>query len=532
MTDRHGWAEVPAPTGPSVRRRSGGAGWRVLVGPVTLLGVAVVQRLTHHPRRAVMAVIAAAVLALVLVASRTARRRLDVLVRRATPVVAGGLGWLLLAPLYYLVVTPLGLLLRAVGEPPLDLGHDPDRVSYWSVRAPGRPSRPTRMFADERGWHPAGFSPRQRRRLVLRTVVAVVAIEAMVAGGFLVVERRNRAEPGPVGVSTMFTGERASLRGPTWVDDALAEQRRLTAGIVYTSFTGATLRDFDGRYFDVRGRVRESYRSPLAATRRPVEVWFFGGSTMFGFDLQRDEHTIPSEVVRLAEDRGIAIEARNFGMAGYVNYQEAVLLSLLVTGGERPDLAVFYDGTNDLAMALLDAFGELNPRGEPGDLGSIDQRRALADRMELPDATADPPSPLGLRPGTKPVTVDGVVGDAVGVYGQGIDLSRALADRHGFRLAHFWQPDLYTKRPLDPEEVALFPAAGLDPVRYGTMARLSARVRRTLPPGVVDISDALDHLSGPILSDNVHTNERGARAVAEAMYRHLAPELESLSAAR
>ena len=127
--------------------------------------------------------------------------------------------------------------------------------------------------------------------------------------------------------------------------------------------------------------------------------------------------------------------------------------------------------------------------------------------------------------------MDAIVGDTVGVYRQGIELSRALADRYGFRVANFWQPDLYSKRPLDPEEVELFPIAGIDQVRYEAMAKVSSRARQALPGGVVDISDALDHLSGPILSDNVHTNERGARAVAEAMYRHLEPQLVELSAA-
>jgi lysophospholipase L1-like esterase len=332
-----------------------------------------------------------------------------------------------------------------------------------------------------------------------------------------------------MGVATALTEVPASLEGSDWIHDAFAEEGRLTSGMVYTPFTAMSLRDFEGRYFNVKDRVRASYVSPLAATRRPVRIWFFGGSTTFGFDLQRDQHTIPSEFVRLAEDRGLAVEVRNYGSGGYVNYQESVLLSLLVTAGQAPDLAVFYDGTNDTGLATFNDFAGLNARGEPGDAFALTLRHALVESRWVPDATARPPAPLGLRPSPKPVTSDQTVRDVVGVYGQGVDLSRVLAESYGFRVAHFWQPDIYSKRPLDDAEAQILLSSGRTRSDVETEVGLSERVRQTLPAGVIDISDALDHLSGPILSDIVHTNERGARAVAEAMYRRLEPQLVELS---
>jgi lysophospholipase L1-like esterase len=490
--------------------------------------VAVGLGLSHHPRRAVVAV----VLAVVIVVSPRARTLLDRSARWVTPVAATGLGWVLLAPVYYLVVTPLGALLRVCGSSPLDIGLDRRRSSYWSTRSARSGTRPERLFADERGWHPVGFSPSQRRRLVLRSVVAILLIEVLVAGGLFMIERRRSAPPEAGGVSVASSDRPAALAGPEWMGDALTEQARMTSELVATPYTGASLRDFEGRYFNVANRVRASYRSPLAATREPVEVWFFGGSTTFGFDLQRDGHTIPSEFVRLAEAQGIAVEARNYGVAGYLNYQETVLLSLLVTAVEPPDLAVFYDGTNDTATGLLDTFGGLNPAGEPGEIGALQQRRAFDLGADVPASTDGPPSPLAARPARKPATVAGIVDDIVGVYGQGVDLSRALGERYGFEVAHFWQPDLYSKRPLDPAESELLSELALDPFRYETMVELSARVRQGLPSGVIELSGALDRLSGPVLTDFVHTNERGARAVAEAMFGHLAPDVRRLGAGR
>lgn len=52
-----------------------------------------------------------------------------------TPVVMG--------LLFFLTVTPVGLLMRATGKDPLRLGRDPDAPSYWIDRAPPGPAPET-----------------------------------------------------------------------------------------------------------------------------------------------------------------------------------------------------------------------------------------------------------------------------------------------------------------------------------------------------------------------------------------------------
>ena len=96
---------------------------------------------------------------------------------------------------------------------------------------------------------------------------------------------------------------------------------------------------------NVNDGIRRSYEP--AASGDPVEVYFLGGSAMFGW-FQRDEHTIPSEVARLAEADGIPVRVVNHATPAYVNWQESLKLQALVTSGHRPDVAVFYDGANEL----------------------------------------------------------------------------------------------------------------------------------------------------------------------------------------
>jgi hypothetical protein len=51
---------------------------------------------------------------------------------------------LLLAGIYFLILLPIGLLLRAFGRNPLDWKWQPDTPSYWQDRAP--PPAPERYF--------------------------------------------------------------------------------------------------------------------------------------------------------------------------------------------------------------------------------------------------------------------------------------------------------------------------------------------------------------------------------------------------
>jgi hypothetical protein len=47
---------------------------------------------------------------------------------------------LIMALLFYLVVTPIGLLMRACGKRPLNLAFDPAATSYWVARDPPGPA--------------------------------------------------------------------------------------------------------------------------------------------------------------------------------------------------------------------------------------------------------------------------------------------------------------------------------------------------------------------------------------------------------
>lgn len=49
------------------------------------------------------------------------------------------LSWVILGTLYFLIITPTGLVMRAIGHDPLQRRFEPDAETYWSDARPTRP---------------------------------------------------------------------------------------------------------------------------------------------------------------------------------------------------------------------------------------------------------------------------------------------------------------------------------------------------------------------------------------------------------
>src|ERR1700752_4952146 len=85
-----------------------------------------------------------------------------------------------------------------------------------------------------------------------------------------------------------------------------------------------------------------------------MQVWTFGGSTMFGAGVP-DWATIPSYLSRELNSAGLGcVVVTNFGAEAYVTNQEVQLLAEQLKAGRHPDVVVFYDGVNDSYVGAVD----------------------------------------------------------------------------------------------------------------------------------------------------------------------------------
>ena len=265
--------------------------------------------------------------------------------------------------------------------------------------------------------------------------------------------------------------------------------------------------DVRSRYINVVDGIRTSWTPPPCNCRR-LTVWMYGGSTTWGIS-QRDDHTIASELARVAHENGITVDVQNRGLPGFHHWLEAERFAWDLTTNPRPDLVVFYDGVNDRfwqpALAdpifanLWDRSGRSEGEDPAGPAGS---------------EVSGPPEP---RYGGLLQTEEGVRR-----YDRAREMSRATATATGVPVRYVWQPERYS-RPFVGSE------PHFDTGHENDARRGSQFAWERLAPDVIDLHDALKGNSDPIYTDDVHHNEVGARLIAEALYDRIAPDLRRLT---
>lgn len=264
-----------------------------------------------------------------------------------------------------------------------------------------------------------------------------------------------------------------------------------------------------GPHFGVRARRRlqlrngERVRTVDAPPEAPV-VWFLGGSTMFGVG-QRDDHTIPNEVARLAAADGRPVTVVNLAVESWVNWQETLRFIELLTLGRQPDVVVFYDGVNELGSASERVrYGV----AEPDEIGynswSPEERKRLQEQGESVES-----SEVDRRRDETDV--------ASRQYHRGVELARLVGGSCGVLTLHFWQPTLISTRP-GPATRAVADHLGINAEGWEAGAAQYAEVLSSAPRGVVDLSGIFDGAAEPLFFDMAHTNEAGAARVAAAIW--------------
>ncbi|MBN1530829.1 MAG: hypothetical protein JW895_17340 [Thermoleophilaceae bacterium] len=514
--------------------------WALIRRAAAAAAVAVLLWLIGHETVAIVLVVVMGSLTLLAARVPAVARRMERIEHAIQHWAGRGLTYVLMAFMQLLVFTPIFLVLRLVRHDPLALG----RVSSETAWRPAAIRRGKPLYKRPYAYEVLA-EPHAGRGMRFRAALGIVALLLLLDLGIGAAIHAIGDEPSAAERQSLLTLPDAPAgRAEPWRHDLSAELDEFWRQSEFDPYLGWTSPDYSGRLVNVSGGMRRSYQP--AGDGEPVKVFFFGGSAMFGL-FQRDGHTIPSEVARLAERDGIRLRVSNYGRLAYVNWQEALLLQERVARGERPDLAVFYDGFNE----ILGQF-QLGPHSDPSHL------QADSMRSRLEETEPDERSPLtklfdawgGVSAAHEAGRELGMGGKAPGgvfmrsawqgdqadrperrgrlaadLYARGTDVIESVAGTRGFEARFFWQPSIYTKRQIEGEE-QFQGWLGADPEAWRAANR-AARARNG--PGVDDLGRSLDGVRQPVMYDFVHTNELGARTVAEALYRRLRPTLLRLS---
>lgn len=509
-----------APDGPSAPEGPRGRLRPVVPGVVGLSLVTVFMLWRGRPVFASVSAVAAVVLVVTGLAAPSVGRAMERLVERLGRWVGRILTVVLLGLLWLVTVVPLSLLNRALGINVLVLG---TAEPGWHRHEQGALLR--RSYGREPRGRPDGVARLARAVVVVGLLISVLALPlydrlSTTGGGsrFTAFGPRAAGTSPPAGAEEPWavTGEgvvvsEESFPGEPWGAEVIEEQASL-------------LQEGDDRYglvnIDWRSRyvnVVDGHRVTYEVDEPDQTVWLFGGSTAYGLG-QRDGHTIASDLVRQAEADGRRIEVVNFGVSGYANVQEALVFDDRLRAGERPDVAVFLDGVNDLAVAFERERYGLFDTSEP---------ETIAFSEELQVERAEDAASRGYTESHDPQRMSRLAAEQ---YGASARRVQSLAEQYDVPLVLFWQPHVQTMEAGAP---------GLDtvlrslefPVAYlPTANAIADRAARLSGVDPIDLTDIFDDVDRPIYFDWSHTNEAGARMEAAAMYEHLRPLLARASA--
>lgn len=301
--------------------------------------------------------------------------------------------------------------------------------------------------------------------------------------------------------------ERPAFADVPFADALQAEQQRFRDENLVSSPVGDLgMEDFDGRWTNVAAGERRT-RRPRPCDHCPDRtVWFIGGSAAFGVG-QRDEFTIASELVRIADRAGVSLTVRNLSVLGLTVVQEAQKIEARLGDGEdAPDLVIFYNGYNDVSGTLMSSVVHGVDPDEPAKL-NFDDWYAFVERG-LDPRVAGTPKELGELSAKK--------------YRRVLDsVSERLRAADSDALFVF-QPDALAS-PRQYEAVRLVWELP-ELLRSYTDEALTVASSQ-LAPTVLNLRRSLDDHPHPVFFDLMHSNEEGARLVAERMYPAVAARL-------
>ena len=301
------------------------------------------------------------------------------------------------------------------------------------------------------------------------------------------------------------------------VNKAIATETHESNLFQYASWVEFSNIDYSGEHVNILHGIRKSIPENFinSGSTDTIDIYFFGGSTMFGFNVA-DSETLPSQFVlkyREQFPKGRSIRVHNFATPTYYSYQELIQYANLIFQGHRPDVVIFLDGVNDFwfgraAYYNQSYFSFVLRQVFKGDL-------LAGGKFQLKDSSKymflDPP-------GIPPTTFNhGLIDN----YLNSIRNASMLADATGAKAYFFCQPVPFYKYPNQQKDPICFRD---QQTRYDVIYPAIEKMKDSLPHFTF-LGNMLEKESGYPFVDGLHYSPSFTGKVAQEILNKVGKEV-------
>jgi len=314
-----------------------------------------------------------------------------------------------------------------------------------------------------------------------------------------------------------------------WGGKYFREWRRVQLRFRWEPFCHWRSAPHDGSFIHVDAQgIRRTWKPQLTGAARPVRIFLFGGSTVWGAGV-RDGGTLASALARNLARRGIEADVTNHGQLGYASTQEVIALLRRAQQRDLPDVVIFYDGYNDVLTAIQNqaaglSFGEHNRRDEFNIFKTPWKMfwstwRSLAIARYFRPRVREPAILTAER-------ADSTAQEVADVLVTNYRVVRSLARELGFTAQFFWQPNIFGKLSVSAYEASQRQLIEFSrPVFRGVEERLARSNAIARGDDFVLLNDLFHESAHPYFIDWVHLSEAGNELVAARIANELCLKL-------
>jgi hypothetical protein len=316
--------------------------------------------------------------------------------------------------------------------------------------------------------------------------------------------------------------------------------------VKFDPFTTFRERPFKGQFVNVsqHGYRHVRNQGPWPPDPGNLNVFFFGGSTAFGYGLP-DWQTIPSYLQEILRDKFCFRKTcvYNFGTNSFFSSQERAYFQSLLTEGHVPHAAVFFDGLNEFfyidnvpkysreLSELLDIVVKYKPAPSPW-LSSLDEWPLIKLTREVlfpPQTQFSRNTPADYELTEKDIAYfknEQVLNSVIRTYRNNKLQIEAVAQRVGCAAIFVWQPVPSYKcdlryHPFGHRGKKMFSFYG-----YPMMEKLYCKGE--LGKNFIWAADLQEGTTEPLYVDQVHYTANFAKRIAEFIAPHVAETLSCL----